>query len=164
MSSFFTTFLLLLLLASSNVSFISCKDEIHVVEFARQGMLQAMTWARGYETLNGPGRESGPTNGPLGDCVELYGDAEARMARLVSGGGGNVSDDDALTWLSAALASHVTCLDGMSEKSLFVEAQQAEKLSLDIKQALAVYRARTRKGPRRRKGKLNFYHFQSLVV
>lgn len=122
---------------------------------ARASMLESMAWAAGYKKLNWPGRDSGPVDGALGDCVRVYGDAGSRLARLVhgEGPGAEFSNDDAVTWLSAALASHTTCLDGMVEKGLLFEARRARNLTRAIREALADYRAGNN---RRGKGKGNF--------
>ncbi|KAG8390783.1 hypothetical protein BUALT_Bualt01G0119300 [Buddleja alternifolia] len=134
MSYFSTTFLLLLFLAfSSNV--IGSSKELEMVGMAREGLLHALSWAQGYKKLDGPGHDSG-----LADCVKLYEEAEPRLARLVMRD--DWSHDDAVTWLSAALASHATCLDGLRDTGLFFEARRAEDLTSVIRNALATYGAK----------------------
>lgn len=99
---------------------------------ARQGMQQAKAWAQGLQTIGGPGL----------DCVKLYEEAESRLARLVPGERDiEWSHDDAVTWFSAALTSHITCMDALAEIGLPVEAQRAHNLTSLIREALAVYRA-----------------------
>ncbi|XP_011090455.1 probable pectinesterase/pectinesterase inhibitor 36 [Sesamum indicum] len=139
MSCFSATFLLHLLLLAN---FVSCGRELEVVEMAREGMLHAVARARGFRTLDGPSQESGFPDGAVGDCVKLYEEVEPRLARLVSGERKRCSNDDAMTWLSAALASHGTCLDGLGEKGWLFEARQARNLTWVIREALAVYRGR----------------------
>lgn len=116
----------------------------------REGMQHAMAWAQGFKRLNGPGRDSGFFYGALRDCVKLYEEAEPRLARLVSGERDECSHDDAVTWLSAALTSHTTCLDGLGENGLLFEAQQARNLTWVIREALAVYRAESNLRGKRR--------------
>ncbi|KAL3616530.1 hypothetical protein CASFOL_039920 [Castilleja foliolosa] len=150
MSSLSSTFLLLILL-SATVNVVTCNKRLEVVEIAREGLLQAMSWAKGYKILNGPGRDSGFINRALSDCVNLYKEAEPRLARLVSDiEKDEFSYDDAVTWLSAASASHRTCLDGLGEKRVLFQAQQAQNLTRVIREALEVYGADR---DQRRKGK-----------
>ncbi|KAI3918326.1 hypothetical protein MKX01_041646 [Papaver californicum] len=56
------------------------------------------------------GLSSGGLGVALSDCVKLYEDSELRLRHL-SGQYGN--NDDAITWLSGALTSHRTCLEGL---------------------------------------------------
>lgn len=49
------------------------------------------------------------------DCVELLGDS---LELLAAAGAPGAARDDALAWLSAALASHDTCADGLAEAGL----------------------------------------------
>ncbi|KAI3444709.1 hypothetical protein Pfo_001374 [Paulownia fortunei] len=126
---------------STTVNVVSCRNELEVVEMAREGMLQAMSWAWGFKKLNGPGHDSGSPDDAISDCVKLYKEAEPRLARLVSGERDECSHDDAVTWLSAALASHTTCLDGLGEKGWLFEAQRAQNLTWVLREALAVYGA-----------------------
>ncbi|CAL5022504.1 unnamed protein product [Urochloa decumbens] len=55
------------------------------------------------------------------DCAELLEEALA----LLAGAGAAARDDDALTWLSAALTNHDTCADGLAEAGLVVQAGHA---------------------------------------
>lgn len=155
MSCFSTTFaLLLLLLVAAAADSAPSKKHVEVVETVREGMRQAINWADGFKSVTGPGPESGhPTAARFGDCVVLYGDAELRLARLVEMV--EWGHDDAVTWLSAALASHHTCLDGLEEMGrVSLEARWANNLTSSIKDALAVYRAEGKKG--KRKGNFSF--------
>ncbi|GFP97900.1 probable pectinesterase/pectinesterase inhibitor 36 [Phtheirospermum japonicum] len=108
-----------------------------------------MSWAQEYKVLDGPGL----ADRALGDCVKLYKEAEPRLAQLVSDEKDEFSHDDAVTWLSAASASHRTCLDGLREKGLLFEAQQAQNLTRVIREALEVYGADGNQR-RKRKGKV----------
>ncbi|KAL3814933.1 hypothetical protein ACJIZ3_016201 [Penstemon smallii] len=130
MSCLIFTTLYLLLIASANVIF--CSKEVEVVEMAREGMLQAMGWAQSFKTVNGPGFH----DGAFGDCVKLYREARPRLARLVSGTNKYWSYDDGVTWLSAALATHTSCLDGLNQSGLAFQAQRAENLSSVIREAV----------------------------
>ncbi|CAK9154493.1 unnamed protein product [Ilex paraguariensis] len=131
-----TTFLLLLLLVIPNV--ITSNQEADVVQSARFGLLQAMDLARASSMLLKSDHGSRVRGVALGDCVKLYEDAEPRLARLVSNET-FFSRDDAVTWLSAAVASHRSCLDGLEEKGWLVEAQKGQNLTLLLREALAFY-------------------------
>ncbi|MCD7463546.1 hypothetical protein HAX54_050845 [Datura stramonium] len=157
-----TTFLLLAIVANNVV--ISNQDE--VIERTRYGVLSAMKWAQGLKGLDKLTAEDqyGSINyifSSSDECVKLYEDTEPRLARLVSGGDQKYyySHDDAVTWLSAALASHRSCLDGLEEKGLgvFTSSEEARNLTLLLKDALFHYgqlrsrtRAKTRRGAQRR--------------
>lgn len=144
--SFSTTFALLLVAAAAAAK--AAPPSTKHVEVVREGMQEAIDWARGFSTLNGPGREPGFPVAALRDCVVLYEDAESRVARLVSG---EWREDDAVSWVSAALAAHNTCLDGLGEMGDDhpFQARRAHNLTLLIRRALAVYGNPRRK----RKGK-----------
>ncbi|XP_057807370.1 pectinesterase-like [Salvia miltiorrhiza] len=134
-----TLALLLLLLVAAAAKSAPTRKHVAAVESVREGMQQAIAWANGgVKTASGPGPESGFPGGALRDCAVLYGDAESRLARLVSGEAEDWGGDDAVTWLSAALAGHNTCLDGLGEMRGFYEAHNLTNL---IREASAVYRA-----------------------
>ncbi|KAL6494087.1 hypothetical protein OROGR_031996 [Orobanche gracilis] len=117
MSFFLTTFFLVLLSATANN--VSCSTKhVEMVGTAREGLLRAMSWAQGLETLNGPDRNSASANQALRDCVKLYKEAEP---------------------VGAASASHTTCLDGLGEKGVLHEAHWAQNLTRVIREALAVH-------------------------
>lgn len=126
-----------------------------------------------FRALDGSGLDSGSPEGCLNDCVKMYEEAESRLARLVERDI-EWSHDDALTWFSAALTSHVTCLDGLAENGLSFEAQRAQNLTSVIREGLAVYRAQGKLGGKR-KGicftlhkiiytKRKYYIYQGLCV
>ncbi|CAN6237881.1 unnamed protein product [Urochloa humidicola] len=56
------------------------------------------------------------------DCAELL---EEALALLAGAGAAARDDDDALTWLSAALTNHDTCADGLAEAGLLVHGGAA---------------------------------------
>ncbi|KAL2460819.1 putative pectinesterase/pectinesterase inhibitor 36 [Abeliophyllum distichum] len=131
---------LLLFLAAANA--FSCRKELEAVQMAHSGILHAIKWAQGLHMLHGSGSDSDSIGVAIGDCVKLYEEAEPRLARLMSGESGNCSQDDAITWLSAVLASHNSCLDGLKEKrwQLRFVGGVAENLTAALRGALAVYR------------------------
>ncbi|KAL8062469.1 hypothetical protein ABFX02_02G149600 [Erythranthe guttata] len=139
---------------SSTADVGSCSSRrLEVVETAREAMLESVAWAEGegFKTLVGPGHEPGFSGGAVTDCVKLYREAEPRLRRLVSGERGyEFSHDDAVTWLSAAFASHTTCLDGLEEKGLSFEARRAHNLTSVIRESLAVYAAMNNRRGRRK--------------
>lgn len=142
-----TTFLLLLAMANS----MSCLPELNTtlttttitVQHAQAKLLQAKNWVQ-YSSmdLHGLDRESSNNVGfALRDCNKLYDESEPRLSRLVSGATSRYTADDALTWLSAVLANHRSCLEGLAEKG-FVEAQShlvAQNLTTSLGEALALY-------------------------
>ncbi|RZC54010.1 hypothetical protein C5167_012870 [Papaver somniferum] len=128
-------FLLVVILASSNEA--SCKQEKgacegtkhcfpnslelemkHTVQTVHQMVTDTIQRVRSSAALmnnnqvaaNQTGLSSGGLSVALSDCIKLYEDSEFRLRRL-SGKYGN--NDDARTWLSGALTSHRTCLDGL---------------------------------------------------
>ncbi|KAL2477963.1 putative pectinesterase/pectinesterase inhibitor 36 [Forsythia ovata] len=107
---------------------------------AHSGILHAIKWAQGLHMLHGSGSDSGYIGVAIGDCVKLYEEAEPRLARLMSGESGNCSQDDAITWLSAVLASHNSCLDGLKAKRWGFVGGVAESLTAALRGALAVHR------------------------
>ncbi|CAA0820369.1 Probable pectinesterase/pectinesterase inhibitor 36 [Striga hermonthica] len=145
-STFFLVLLLLLLSATANA--VSWAKHLETVQVARQGLLQAVPWAQELRVLNGPGHRLSPAQSALTDCITLYEDAEPRLARTVSR---NFSHDDVVTWLSAALAGHTTCLDGLRERGVPFEAQRAQNLTRAIREALAVHGADGSRRRRKRK-------------
>ncbi|CAI0383286.1 unnamed protein product [Linum tenue] len=74
--------------------------------------------------------------GALGDCGKLYGEAEWMLEPLLGRGNISYSRDDAITWLSAALANHRSCVDGLAESGLTITAPD---LTSSFAKALASY-------------------------
>lgn len=136
MSCFSTTFALLLLLIAAAAKSAPVEKRVEAVEAAREGVRRAIARANGLKFVTGPGRDSGFLSRALIDCAVMYGDAESRLARLVSG-----ETDDAVTWLSAALAGHNACLDGLGDMRASFE--KAHNLTEVIREALGLYRAET---------------------
>ncbi|XP_026411240.1 uncharacterized protein LOC113306526 [Papaver somniferum] len=127
-------FLLVVILASSNEA--SCKQEKgacegtkyrfpnslelemkQTVQTVHEMVMDIIQRVRSSDALmnnqvaaNQTGLNSGGLSVALSDCVKLYEDSEFRLRRL-SGKYGN--NDDARTWLSGAVTSHRTCLDGL---------------------------------------------------
>ncbi|XAR63189.1 Pectinesterase, partial [Bertholletia excelsa] len=142
-----TTLLSLLLLATAIVA--SChRPGPNLVLLARAEIANAANWAQSslsiFEQLR-QDSNSRATSVALSDCVKLYGETELLLERLVSGDGGSVySPEDAMVWLSGAMASHRTCLDGMEEKGLVFESGVAQNLTALLGRALALYGRRTK--------------------
>ncbi|XP_059654251.1 probable pectinesterase/pectinesterase inhibitor 36 [Cornus florida] len=122
---------------------LSCNQQLEVVQMARAGVLEAMNWARANSSLHGPDHGLSHLGVALSDCVELYEETKPRLARLLSGE--SYSREDALAWLSGALASHRTCLDGLEEKGWLSEThhQVAQNLTVLLRNALAFYGPKT---------------------
>ncbi|KAG6432351.1 hypothetical protein SASPL_103927 [Salvia splendens] len=153
MSCFPTTFALLLLIAAAAKS-APIKKHVEAVEATREGMRQAVSWANGFKLVTGLGRESGFPSRALLDCAVMYEDAESRLARLVTGEREEYwSRDDAVTWLSAALAGHNACLDGLGDMRVSFEAHNLTEV---IRETLGLYRAETTNPMGKGKGKTVF--------
>ncbi|CAI9770322.1 unnamed protein product [Fraxinus pennsylvanica] len=129
---------LLLFLATANA--ISCTKELETVQMAHSGVLHAIEWAQGLKLLHGSGSHSSSIGVAISDCVKLYEDAEPRLAMLMSGESCSCTQDDAVTWLSAVLASHNSCLDGLKEMRWRFDDGVAENLTAALRGALAVHR------------------------
>ncbi|XP_009628695.1 probable pectinesterase/pectinesterase inhibitor 36 [Nicotiana tomentosiformis] len=149
--SIFLLPLLILAVAANNVV-TSNQDIDNAVQRTRSAVLNVMKWARGLKRLDKADRDGSTINFAGIECVKLYEDTEPRLAQLVSGEK-YYSHDDAVTWLSAALASHRSCLDGLEEKGLVFKSEEARNLTLLLKDALFNYgqlrnngRTKARKG------------------
>ncbi|KZV46171.1 putative pectinesterase/pectinesterase inhibitor 36-like [Dorcoceras hygrometricum] len=129
MCPFSASAFLLLLLASAGVD-VSCRKELQVVEMVREEMMHAIA---GWADIS-RGSEDGRGLEVEGDCLKMYRDVEPRLARIVRDE--NCSHEDGVTWLSAALASHNSC---MEEGLLSGARVAARNLSYLIREALAVY-------------------------
>lgn len=165
--STFTTFILLLLaivVVSNNVNNVTTSNQDLIINSKVVRVLSAMKWAKG--TLKGQLLNKEAEDQSYNECVKLYEETEPRLGRLVVFGGDhhkyNYSHDDALTWLSAALASHRSCLDGLKEKGLatFISRnEEAQNLTLLLKDALFHYRQLTTLS---RTGES--YHFTATLI
>ncbi|KAK2978805.1 hypothetical protein RJ640_006767 [Escallonia rubra] len=129
-----------------------CREQgAELVRVAQSRVLHAMDWAQASLRLHEANPSSSSLAVALGGCLELYRDAEPRLARLVSGE--SYSGDDAVTWLSGVVASHRSCLDGLEEKGWLFETMEAQNLTFWLSEALAFYGARSNRRDRN-KGKL----------
>lgn len=110
---------------------------------ARAMVLHASSWVHQASlTLHGLDSDhtlNGGNSLALSDCTKLYNESEYRLSLLLSGEGYNI--DDTRTWLSAVLANHRTCMDGLTEKG-FARANNAvsHNLTVFLSEALALYR------------------------
>jgi len=87
----------------------------------------------------------------LRDCAKLYEESESRLSHMMSQNS-TYTKEDALTWISAVMTNHRTCLDGLQEKG-YVEAQVLDRnLTMSLKQALVLYS----RNKDMAKGKCNF--------
>uniref|UniRef100_A0A803LI85 Pectinesterase n=1 Tax=Chenopodium quinoa TaxID=63459 RepID=A0A803LI85_CHEQI len=78
------------------------------------------------------------------DCAKLYDQAEPGLDRLVERDG-KYSHDDALAWLSGAITSHRTCLDGLKEKGVRQELHPiSQNLTTLLHEALAFHAKKQR--------------------
>ncbi|XP_074321520.1 uncharacterized protein LOC141658473 [Silene latifolia] len=72
----------------------------------------------------------------LNDCAKLYDQAEPLLARLLENNG-SYTREDGLAWLSGALTSHRTCLDGLKDRGMDeVDHPLAQNLTMILNDAL----------------------------
>lgn len=87
------------------------------------------------------------------DCARLYEDSGSRLRLLAAGGGRSIAD--ARTWLSGAVTSHRTCMDGLREQGLPPPpVQLAENLTRLLTTALRAYHEKDDSGEFQRKKKI----------
>ncbi|CAA7401404.1 unnamed protein product [Spirodela intermedia] len=88
----------------------------------------------------------GPTRAAWADCMELAEDTIHNLNRSLRSSSAPLSGDDVLTWLSATIADHQTCLNGFTELNLSPVAKAAmpfisTNVSQFLSNSLAVTRA-----------------------
>lgn len=116
---------------------------------AQTQVSQAKNWVNGNNSQYGLGTLSDETRSSvnivggvaLRDCSKLYEESESRLSRMVSSDKSSYTKEDALTWVSAVMTNHRTCLDGLQEKG-HVEAHQLlsrKNLTTLLGQALILY-------------------------
>ncbi|XP_047340332.1 pectinesterase-like [Impatiens glandulifera] len=164
---FMIIFIFLLLIpfshsTSRNINNLRFDDDIEPVHNALEGITRAIEWSRAFPSLQGSSARE--TDLAIADCIKLYEDSRPRIASLTL-----FSDrDDALTWLSAALASHRTCLDGFEEnlRLLVEKTVMGNNLTSALEKALEFCESRakwkgvkTRPGSDRDKGILSTWNF-----
>ncbi|GAA0175282.1 hypothetical protein LIER_41886 [Lithospermum erythrorhizon] len=133
MSSFsLSTFYFLLLLSCIYVTaknvIASSKQDVEMVDMAHSKMLQTIEWGRrlNVHTNFEQNMTNFGNNIAIEDCLNLYEDSEPRLMMVVLRRE-NSTHDDVVTWLSAALAGHNSCLDGLEEKGgLLMKSQEAQ--------------------------------------
>ncbi|KAF6174704.1 hypothetical protein GIB67_008759 [Kingdonia uniflora] len=121
------------------------QERLEAVRVVHEAVVGASKWSRANMSTEWD-QKMGPDNGGGGhsawsDCVKLYEDSDYRLQRLVGLQPRHYSEhehEDALSWLSAALTSHSTCVDGLKEKGHFVP-ESAGNLSDLLRRALALY-------------------------
>lgn len=132
---------LLLLLATAIPTF--CLHEMEVLQMAQTQVSMANNWVKnsmtylhGLESLSKISDQTGVV--ALGDCAKLYGESESRLSHMMSDKS-SYTKEDALTWISAVMTNHRTCLDGLQEKG-YVEAKVLDKnLTMLLGQALDLF-------------------------
>ncbi|KAK8913917.1 putative pectinesterase/pectinesterase inhibitor 34 [Platanthera zijinensis] len=85
------------------------------------------------------------------DCVELLDDSVDQLTQSIDvvSGDGTASDDDVITWLSAALTNHDTCAEGLDGVDSYVYEQmttQLKDLPELVSNSLAIFAASSRNG------------------
>lgn len=98
------------------------------------------------------------------DCAKLYDQAEARLVRLVEKNG-EYSHEDVLAWLSGAITSHRTCLDGLKERGVDEQVHpMSQNLTIVLNEALALHAKKHTFGSKTKsKGKLLLILYNNLV-
>ncbi|XP_038877777.1 probable pectinesterase/pectinesterase inhibitor 36 [Benincasa hispida] len=129
LATFLLLFLPLALLTSPNSSL----PELDPVRLAQAGFREART---GIADLKR--RPFGHRNlqAALGDCATLYEEADWRLAGMLVGE--NYTAEDAWMWLSAAVANHRSCLDGLEEVGA-ATAVDGNNLTVLLTGALRLY-------------------------
>ncbi|CAA6664801.1 unnamed protein product [Spirodela intermedia] len=80
----------------------------------------------------------GPTRAAWADCMELAEDTIHNLNRSLRSSSAPLSGDDVLTWLSATIADHQTCLNGFTELNLSPVAKAAMPfISTNVSQFLS---------------------------
>ncbi|XP_022146909.1 pectinesterase [Momordica charantia] len=138
MPSPFAAFLLLLLAVASSIS--SFHDPDREVQLARTIVMEARDSVRGSVTGTGELKRRrferrNFVEAALGYCTRLYEEADARLAELLFGG--NYTAEDARTWISAAVANHRSCTDGLEEVG--AAADRKNNLTALLAGALRLY-------------------------
>jgi len=141
MATYATTTTLFLLLGMATTTL--CLQEKGVLKMAQNHVSEAKNWVANALTLHGFESLSLSLSHQtsvvaLRDCSKLYEESECRLSHMMSQNS-TYTREDALTWISAVMTNHRTCLDGLQEKG-YVEAQILERnLTMSLKQALMLY-------------------------
>ncbi|CAJ1949758.1 unnamed protein product [Sphenostylis stenocarpa] len=145
MATYATTTLFLLLAMAATTTTTLCLREKGVLQMAQNHVSQAKNWVANSLRLNGFGSQSlslsdqtSAVHVALRDCAKLYEESEFRLSHMMSQNS-RYTKEDALTWISAVMTNHRTCLDGLQEKG-YVQAQVLDRnLTMSLKQALVLY-------------------------
>ncbi|KAK7390147.1 hypothetical protein VNO78_25446 [Psophocarpus tetragonolobus] len=143
-----TTLILLLAMATTTL----CLQETDVLKMAQNHVSQAMNWVG--DSLNLHGLESLTLSDQnnaiaLRDCAKLYEESESRLSHMMSEES-IYSKEDALTWISAVMTNHRTCLDGLKQEGYAKDQIFDRNLTMVLKQALVLYsknKGKAGKGP-----------------
>ncbi|XP_004506985.1 probable pectinesterase/pectinesterase inhibitor 36 isoform X2 [Cicer arietinum] len=153
MATYATALLLLLSLVTTTTTF--CLQEMEVLQMAQTQVSEAMSWVDNSMRLHGLESMSISSNISsvlaLRDCAKLYEESEFRLSHMVSKNS-SYTNDDALTWVSAVMTNHRTCLDGLKEKGYFQGHQffLGRNMSRLLGQALVLYSKNKVKAPPQR--------------
>ncbi|XLS82739.1 hypothetical protein HN51_048570, partial [Arachis hypogaea] len=88
------------------------------------------------------------TSVALRDCARLYEESEYRLSYMMNSMNSSYyyyDNDDALSWVSALMTNHKTCLDGLKEKGYVGahdEVLENGNLTMLLDQALGLYAKR----------------------
>lgn len=148
-----TLLLFLIVTTITTTTTIATYNEATILQMARTRVLKAKTRARSHQSgltgsiLSSLSSSSNKNvsgvgvNVALRDCVKLYEDSERRLRHMVMNKS-NYNKEDAMTWVSAVMTNHRTCLDGLEQKGYVVEEAHEDfgkNLTFLLKEALQLY-------------------------
>ena len=140
MATFATVLLLLFTMATTTLSL----QEMEVLQMAQTQVSQAMNnWFGNFGRLGSLSLidHSEQTSVALRDCAKLYEESEFRLSHMTSKTS-SYTKEDALTWVSAVMTNHKTCLDGLQEKGYVGGEVLGRNLTMLLGQALGLYAKR----------------------
>ena len=114
---------------------------------AKTQVSHAKSWAENSVRLQGLIADQSSV--ALRDCAKLYGESESRLSFMIADKSA-YTHHDMLTWVSAVMTNHRTCLDGLLESWYLGAPSMGKNLTMLLREALVLYAKNTGKG----KGKL----------
>lgn len=117
----------------------SCYKQMEVLHIAQIQVSQAKSYIDNMRILH-YGDLDQTSVVALRDCVKLYEESQSRLSHMMANDTVYTTQDDALTWVSAVMTNHRTCLDGLKNKEGLEEAQVLDRnLTLTLRKALLLY-------------------------
>ncbi|XP_061363157.1 probable pectinesterase/pectinesterase inhibitor 36 [Gastrolobium bilobum] len=126
-----------------------CLQEMEVLQMVQTQVSHAKNWVGNSVSLLGLADQSlslsDQTSVALSDCAKLYEECESRLAHMMSNKS-TYTKEDALTWVSAVMTNHKTCLDGLQEKGYVESHVLGRNLTMLLGKALVLYSNNKGKG------------------